>query len=997
MPDLSAAGVEASDSLALPGAFGSPLEATFEAVVFDWDGTAVPDRSADASGIRTRLEALSRAGTHIFVVSGTHVGNVDGQLRARPAGPGQLFLCLNRGSEVFRVGPEGPLPVWTRVATDTEDAALDRAAAGAVEALRGRGIPARIVSQRLNRRKIDLILDPEWARPPKARIAELLHAVTAVLARAGIADLAEVVAIAAAAASDAGLTDPRITSDVKHVEIGLTDKSDSARWAAGWLGAQGITGALVLVAGDEFGSIGGAAGSDSLMLVPELDRAVVVSVGVEPGGVADRVIGQGGGPDRFASVLDAQLARRDARRVPWIDTDPRWVVELPAEGARQRAAEALGTLGNGWAATRAIREEDSAPSSPPFAVSGIYSAGEIPILVPGPVWTGLDLRPGPDRRWVDLHTGLLARRAGEVRTLRLVSAADPHGLALRAEGPPSVLGAGEALAAPDQVTPFERAETGSVTTAATSMPAGGSIALSARDWSALTEDLTVVERLAAWAGTSTGAAPFKDARRRLGWLEDAGFDGILASHRRAWAQRWADAEVSIDGSPEDELAARMAVFHLLCAGPDQGEAAVGARGLTGPAYGGHVFWDADVFVLPALAALRPGIARAMLEYRIRRLRAAQAAAAGRGLSGARFPWESAGDGSDVTPRQARGPGGQVVAILTGEHEEHITADVAWAAAEYSAWTGEAGFLAGAGRGLVVDTARYWAGRARLMDGRAHIYGVMGPDEYHAVVDDNAYTNLMARANLRAGADLLEAKPGGDAERSEAAAWRELADALVDGYDPARGLYEQFAGYWALEPLMVADIGTPPLAADVVLGAERTAATQVIKQADVMMAHHLIPEEMAPGSLRADLDFYGPRTAHGSSLSPAIHACVLARDHQPDAALGLLRAAGRLDLDDMTGTTAGGLHLATFGGLWQALAYGFLGLRPHGGCLQLDPCLPSAWEGLSLRLRYRGTPVGIRADHTSVRISCDEPFTVRLAGAAPQRCDPPGRTLSRRRP
>ena len=229
----------------------------------------------------------------------------------------------------------------------------------------------------------------------------------------------------------------------------------------------------------------------------------------------------------------------------------------------------------------------------------------------------------------------------------------------------------------------------------------------------------------------------------------------LPSTARLGRRRWADAEVVIEGDPDAELAARFAVFHLLSAAVDTGETAVGARGLTGNAYAGHVFWDADVFVLPALAALRPAAARSMLEYRIRRLPAARAAARARGLRGARFPWESATDGTDVTPRQVRGePPPELIPVNTGAREEHIVADVAWAAACYAAWTGDNEFLAGAGRELLVETARYWASRiTRDPDGRGHLYGVMGPDEYHEVVDDNAYTNVMARWNLRQGADL----------------------------------------------------------------------------------------------------------------------------------------------------------------------------------------------------------------------------------------------------
>ena len=193
----------------------SSLARRFEAIVFDWDGTAVPDRRADATRIRRLVEEAAGHGLELAIVSGTHVGNVDGQLAARPAGPGGLILALNRGSEVFSVDREGPQLAYRRVATAEEDVALSGAARLMVERLAARGLAARVVSERLNRRKIDLIPEAEWEEPPKARIAELLAAVEARLTAAGIAGLPEAVEIARTAAAEVGLADARVTSDAK--------------------------------------------------------------------------------------------------------------------------------------------------------------------------------------------------------------------------------------------------------------------------------------------------------------------------------------------------------------------------------------------------------------------------------------------------------------------------------------------------------------------------------------------------------------------------------------------------------------------------------------------------------------------------------------------------------------------------------------------------------------------------------------------------------------
>ncbi len=947
-------------------------ETTFEAVVFDWDGAAAPDRPGDAAVVRARVEALCTAGVHVVVVSGTHVGDIDRRLAARPAGPGRLHLCLGRGSDVYEVTGDGPAVTWQRTDTPDESRRLDRAAALTVERLRAAGTDAAVVSQRLNRRRIDLV--------------------------PGLAEARE---IAMEAAQAVGLADPRVTSDVKHVEIGLTDTSDSLRWAAAWLSARGITGGLILVVGDEFGLLGDTPGSDSLLVVRELARAVAVSVGTDPLGCAERALHVGGGPTGFLEILDGQLARRREHRVPSIDADPGWLVGLPTDPHAERVAEALGALANGWAGTRASYEERGSVALPLFAVNGMYTGGPAPELLAGPQWDQLAItsRDGKTtsttersrtERTVDLRTGVLVRRdATGLRTFRFVSPARPGALALRAEAPVTRLRPGPGLTPPgDAAAPatFEARRRHGAGLARVHTPGDGGIAMGARDHHWVVDGRRVVERLAAWTAARSRTPAWSGALEALDELEALGFDRLLAEHREAWAARWADAEVHIEGPPGDQLAARFAVFHLLGAAPDAGEAAVGARGLTGRVYGGHVFWDADAFVLPALAALRPAAARAMLEYRLRRLPAARAAAAQRGRRGARFPWESAGDGSDVTPTRAPGRHGALVPILTGEEQEHIVGDVAWAACRYAAWTGDTAFLEGPGRPLLVETARWWAtGIRQDAAGRSHIDAVMGPDEYHTVVDDNTYTNVLARWNLRRAAALVEAT-GGD--HDEAAQWRTLADSLVDGFDPERGLHEQFAGYWDLEPLVATQVARPPFAADLLLGAERVAGTQLIKQADVVMAHHVLPHEMAPGSLTADVAYYEPRTAQGSSLSPAIYAAQLARAGRPDDALALFRLAARLDLDDTTGTTAGGLHLATFGGVWQALAHGFLGLDPTGETLGIDPCLPTPWRALELRFRFRGQPVAVRADRGHVHVTCPAPLRVRLADGPAQPCAPP---------
>jgi trehalose/maltose hydrolase-like predicted phosphorylase len=1003
----------------------------------------VPDRAADAGAVRAAIEAACAHGLDVAVASGTHLENVDGQLAARPQGPGELHLLLNRGSEVFRVDADGVHEVERRVASAAEEAALDRAAALTVERLRAQGVHAEVVAQRLNRRKIDLIPLPEWADPPKARLAELLAAVQARLHAHGLRDLRAAVELSEAAAAEAGLADPRVTSDAKHVEIGLTDKSDSAKWyyAHEWL--RGVAPAQVLVVGDELGPLGGLPGSDSLLMAGVGREATVVSVGPEPAGVPAGVLALGGGPARFAQLLDAQLAARVRGALPESVADPEWTVRVEGvDPERERARESLLALVDGRAGTRGSLLTPHPASTPDVLLAGAYRGrGERSELAPAPLWNRLaphrDGAPrgegapqgkgapqgaeAPTTRTLDLHTGLLHHQGpGALEAVQLSSLARPGVAALRVCAPLPALRNSPPLTVPPGVKVGEDGDgevarmhvalaRGALEAAAIQEvrdggePAGGQV-----DATTAGEDETgVLERFAAYAvAAGDGAhepAPTRAAHAvapedeadepapaRVRRARAAGFERLLCEHRSAWAQRWEAGDVRIAGDPALQRAVRLALYHLWGAAGDGGEAAVGARGLTGGGYRGHVFWDADVFVLPFLAATHPAAAKAVLEYRVRRLPAARRTARAAGRAGARFAWESALTGADVTPRSARDPTGRVVEIHTGEREEHVVADVAWAAACYVEWTGDEAFRAGPGRRLWIETARYWASRVeRDGDGRAHIRGVIGPDEYHEDVDDNAYTNVMARWNLRR-AYAESAGAGAGVAEAERATWAQTAEALVDGYQPQSGLYEECAGFFALEPLVIAElVPHRPVAADLLLSPERVAGAQVVKQADTLMLHHLVPEEVAPGSLAANLAYYEPRTAHGSSLSPGVHAALLARVGRVEEAHALLELTARIDLDDISQSTAGGVHLAAMGTVWQALVYGFAGARPRGEVLHLDPRLPDAWGELEVRLRFRDARLRVVVRDEELEVRSDRPVAVSVAGGEPVTVGPDG--------
>ena len=487
--------------------------------------------------------------------------------------------------------------------------------------------------------------------------------------------------------------------------------------------------------------------------------------------------------------------------------------------------------------------------------------------------------------------------------------------------------------------------------------------------------------------------------RALGWR------GVLAAHETAWQQRWDASDVIIEGDDEVQEALRFAVYHLTsAANPEDERVSVGARGLTGDAYFGHVFWDTEIYLLPFYIAVWPEAARALLMYRYHTLPGARAKADAMGYKGALYAWESADTGEETTPERVVGPGGEMIDILTGRMEHHISADIAYAVWQYWRATGDDGFFIDAGAEILLETARFWASRAvPEADGKRHIRHVIGPDEYHEDVDDNAFTNVMARWNIARGLEAIEVMRARWPDRAaalwerlalgepELADWRDAVGRIVTGLDPATGLYEQFAGYHQLEPLDLSLYADRKMPIDVVIGRERTQRSQVVKQADVVALLALLPDEFPGAAAKANFRYYEPRCAHGSSLSAGIHALVAARLGETETALRFLRQAAAADLE-LDPNSAGGIRIAGLGGVWQAVVLGFAGLDLMGDVLGLDPRLPPHWRSLSFRVHWRGriVQVGIAGGVVRATLAAGEAMELRVAGNAHQLA--PGATL-----
>jgi trehalose/maltose hydrolase-like predicted phosphorylase len=508
------------------------------------------------------------------------------------------------------------------------------------------------------------------------------------------------------------------------------------------------------------------------------------------------------------------------------------------------------------------------------------------------------------------------------------------------------------------------------------------------------ESRTLVRLLSLAHGQDAAQSIAARATRSLRQAKRKGVPQLVRDHVKAWEQCWRAGGVEIDGDPSAQKALRFAIYHLVsAANPDDEHVSIGARGLTGEGYLGHVFWDTEIFLLPFYTFTWPAAARALLMYRYHTLPAARDKAARLGYRGALYAWESADTGDEATPPWALARDGRVVPILCGTQEQHISADVAYAVWRYWQATGDLRFLLNAGAEIVLETARFWASRAiREADECYHIRGVIGPDEYHDTVDDNAYTNGLAAWNLDRALiiaaylrsrwptqwALLSRKL--DLSDSELDSWRDIADRLATRFDPASGLLEQFAGFFNLEDVDLRAYASRTTPMDVVLGPERTRRSQVIKQADVLMLLALLTDEYDRQVQLANFRYYEPRCGHGSSLSPAIHALLAARVGDLPLAEQYFRQAASIDLNDARGDTGLGVHMGALGGLWQATVFGFGGLSLGSNRVRLDPRLPPSWRRLAFRIRWRRRQLRFEIVREPSRVS------VSLEGGRPLRVE-----------
>jgi alpha,alpha-trehalose phosphorylase len=495
----------------------------------------------------------------------------------------------------------------------------------------------------------------------------------------------------------------------------------------------------------------------------------------------------------------------------------------------------------------------------------------------------------------------------------------------------------------------------------------------------------------------------------------SGWDGLLTEQRDYLDDFWDTSDVRVEGDPEVQQAVRFGLFHVLQAGARAELRPIGAKGLSGPGYDGHVFWDTETFVLPVLTYTLPSAVASGLRWRHSTLSMAQERARTLGLSGAAFPWRTI-RGQECS---AYWPAGTAAF--------HIGADIAEAVRRYVQATGDYDFEREIGLELLVETARLWRSLGHHdRRGRFHLDGMTGPDEYTAVKSDNVYTNLMAQRNLLSAAEAVGRhseqawRLGVDDE--ETAAWRDAAGAMYVPYDEELGVHQQVEGFTRLQEWDFA--GTPPEKYPLLLNYPYfdLYRKQVVKQADLVLAMHWRGDAFTLEEKARNFAYYERRTVRDSSLSACTQAVIAAEVGHLELAHDYLGEAALMDLHDLNQNTRDGVHVASLAGAWIALVAGFGGMRDHGEILSFTPRLPSRidrlefsllWHGHRLRVdvRRNGTTYVLRNGDRSgvvellhhgekVRVTSDKPVTrpvtaAHPVGETPQQ--PPGRAPARRAP
>jgi trehalose/maltose hydrolase-like predicted phosphorylase len=454
------------------------------------------------------------------------------------------------------------------------------------------------------------------------------------------------------------------------------------------------------------------------------------------------------------------------------------------------------------------------------------------------------------------------------------------------------------------------------------------------------------------------------------------FANLLADHLQAWQRYWDISDVIIEGDDRAQRAIRYNLYQLRISDPaHDSHYSIAAKGLTGFGYNGHIFHDTEIFMLPYFTFVHPDLARNLLLYRYHLLPAAREKARANGYEGAQFPWESTLDGKEATPDAIVHPeSGELIAVINGSIELHITSSVAYAFWHYWDVTGDDEFMHRYGAELLLSTATFWVSRVTYNDARGEyeINDVIGPDEWHEHVNNNAYTNVMARWNISTALDTLVWLQAADAQHAQSLLdmlqldeqklqrWHDVITRIHIQQDKQSGLFEQFDGFFQLPHFDQERYRGRKASYQGLLGVQEVGRYQIIKQADVLMLLTVLRQNYDQPTKRVNWDYYYPITDHnyGSSLTPALHVILACELGLTEPAYKLFMKGALVDLEDQRGNSNEGIHDACAGAVWQAAIMGFAGLRLEGDSYTTRSSWPDNWTRLAFKFIHKGQLVEV---------------------------------------
>ena len=509
------------------------------------------------------------------------------------------------------------------------------------------------------------------------------------------------------------------------------------------------------------------------------------------------------------------------------------------------------------------------------------------------------------------------------------------------------------------------------------MEAGECYAEAVREYPAQEgEELVFDTYIVYFSSRDTDGSLYDAAIRECGRCKETGYEELKEKQREAFRAFWEYGDVKVKGDDGLCQGIRFNLFHIMQAAGRDGRTGMGAKGLSGEGYEGHYFWDTEMYILPVFVYTAPEIAKALLEYRFSTLEQARARARVLGHpKGALFPWRTI-NGEEASTY-----------FPLGTAQYHINADIAYAFSLYTDVTGDDNFLKERAAEVLCETARVWADVGCFAEAKGNKYcicAVTGPDEYNAIVDNNFYTNLMARENMRDALKALERLKGmGEGvyheftERlgimeEEIACWEKIVENMYFPYDEKRGIYPLDDGFMMRKPWD--DSGIPPEKRHLLYENYHPLfiyRQRMSKQADAILGMFLHSNLFSVEELKRNYDFYQEVTLHHSSLSTCIFGILACQIGYYGEAYEYFSRSARMDLDDYHNNFYAGIHAANMAGTWLAIVYGFAGLRTNGGKLEFHPYVPEAWEGYSFTIRYRGKTLVTEVSHREKRFTLTE--------------------------